>query len=133
MTQPTLISLHLNKYSQEFPYYPFLVKIDKYIGSCNTLNDLSNKVCIPNKTGDLNLSAFNMITGINESKTITKQVSCEYKCKFDRKKYELNQWWNNDKCRCECKIHQIYEKDYVCNPITCKIFRKYYGRFSDYL
>ena len=26
MTQPTLINLHLNEYSQEFHYYPFAVK-----------------------------------------------------------------------------------------------------------
>ena len=26
-----------------------------------------------------------MITGINESKTLTKQISCEYKCRFDGK------------------------------------------------
>ena len=24
-----------------------------------------------------------MITGINESKTLTKHISCEFKCKFD--------------------------------------------------
>ena len=66
--QPTLITLHLNKHSLEFHYYPFSVKLDRCVGSCNTLNDLSNKVCIPNKTEDLNLSAFNMITCINESK-----------------------------------------------------------------
>ena len=36
---------------------------------CDTLNDLSNKVCVPNKTEDLNLSIFKMITVINESKT----------------------------------------------------------------
>ena len=40
----------------------------KNVGSCNTLNDLSKKVCVPNKTEDLSLSLFNMITGINESK-----------------------------------------------------------------
>ena len=39
------------------------------------------KVCVPNKTEDLNLSVFNMITGINESKTLTKNISCE--CKFN--------------------------------------------------
>ena len=59
------------------------VNLDRYVGSCNTQNDLSNKVCIPNKTKDLNLSVFNMITGINESKTLTKHISCEYKCRFD--------------------------------------------------
>ena len=46
--QPTLINLHPNEYSQEFCYYPFSVKLDRCIGSCNTLNDLSNKVCVPN-------------------------------------------------------------------------------------
>ena len=66
MTQPSIINLHPNEYSQEFHYYPFAVKLDRCVGSCNTLNDLSNKVCVPNKTEDLNLSVFNMITGINE-------------------------------------------------------------------
>ena len=55
-----------------------MVKLDRCVGSCNTLNDLSNKVCVPNKTEDLNLSVFNMITGINELKTLTKHISCKY-------------------------------------------------------
>ena len=63
MTQPSIINLHPNEYSQEFHYYPFAVKLDRCVGSCNTLNDLSNKVCVPNKTKDLNLSVFNKITG----------------------------------------------------------------------
>ena len=65
--QLTFINLHPNKYSQGFHYYPFTVKLGKCVGSCNTLNDLFNKVCVPNKTEDLNLSMFKMITGINES------------------------------------------------------------------
>ena len=47
---------------------PFLVKLDWCVGSCNTLNDLSNEVCVPNKTEDSNLSVFSMITEINEQK-----------------------------------------------------------------
>ena len=98
MTQPTVINLHPNESSQEFHYYPFLVKLDRYAGSCNTLNDLSNKVCVPKKTEDLNLSVFNMITGVNESKTLTKYMTCECKFKFDRRNCNSDQWWNNDKC-----------------------------------
>ena len=98
MIQPTLINLHPKKYSQEFHYYPFAVKLDGCVGSCNTRNDLSNKVCVPNKTEDLNLSVFNMITGINESKTLTKHISCEYKCRLDGRKYNSDQSWNNDIC-----------------------------------
>ena len=44
--QPTLINVHLNECSQESHYYPFAVKLDRCVGSCNTLNYLSNKVCL---------------------------------------------------------------------------------------
>ena len=67
-------------------YYPFAVKLDRCVGSCDILNDLSIKVFVPNKT-DLNLSMFNMITGINKLKTLTKYVSCKSKCKFDGRKH----------------------------------------------
>ena len=96
--QFTLINLHPNEYSQEFHCYPFVVKLDRFVESCNTLNDLSNKVCVPNKIEDLNLSVFNMITGINESKTLTKPLSYESKCKFDGRKCNSDQCWNNNKC-----------------------------------
>ena len=42
-----------------------------------------------------------MITGINQSKTLTKHISCKCKCKFDGRKCNSNQWQNDDKCRCE--------------------------------
>ena len=93
-----------------------MVKLDRCVGSCNNLSYLSNKVCVPNKTEDLNLSEFNMITGINESKTLTKHIWCECKCKFDGTKCNSNQWWNNDKSQCECKKHNICKEDYIWNP-----------------
>ena len=84
-------NLHPSEYSQEFHYYPSAAKLDRFVGSCNTLNDLSNKLCIPNKTKSLNLSVSNMITRINESKTLTNHISCESKCKFDETKCKSNQ------------------------------------------
>ena len=60
-----------------------------------------------------------MITGINESKTLTKHISCECKCRFDGKKHKFNQKWNNYKCRSECKIHHICGKDFIQNPASC--------------
>ena len=80
MIPPTLINLHPNEYSQEFHFYPFSVNLDRCVLSCNTLNDLSNEICIPNKLEDLNLIVFNMITRINDSKTLTKDISFECKC-----------------------------------------------------
>ena len=86
MTQSTLINLHPNEYSQQFHFYPFAVKLHRCVGSCNTLNDLSNKVCASNKTEELTLSVLKTIAAVNESKTLLKHISCEGKCKFDGKK-----------------------------------------------
>ena len=62
MTQTILIIMHPNEYSQILRFYPFPVNLDKCMGSCNTLNDLSNAVCALSKTENLNLNVFNMIT-----------------------------------------------------------------------
>ena len=45
-----------------------MVNLDRCAASCSTLNYLSNRVCIPNETEHLH--AFNMITEINELKTL---------------------------------------------------------------
>ena len=83
MTQPTFINFHPTEYSQKFHYYLFAVKLDKCVANCNTLNGLSNKMYVPNKTKELNLSVLSHITGINKLKTLTKHISCECKCRFD--------------------------------------------------
>ena len=113
MIQPTLTNFYPNEHSQEFHYYPFEVELDRCAGSCNTLNDLSNKLCVPNKTEDLNLSVVNMISGINELKTLTIHIPCECKCEFDGKKCNSNQWWNNDNCQCECKKVMCVKRLYL--------------------
>ena len=56
MTRPTLIKLNLDEYNQELRYYPFMVNLDKFNGRCNTLDDLSSRICVPNKTEDVNLT-----------------------------------------------------------------------------
>ena len=90
MIQLTVINLHPNEYSQEFYYYPFVVKLDRCVGGCNTVNDLSNKVCVPNK---------NRIDYRKKMKNkLTKDISCESKCKSDGRRCNSNQKWNNGKC-----------------------------------
>ena len=79
---------------------------------------LTNKVCVPNKTEELNLNVFSMITGINGSKTLTKHISCKCRCKFDERICNSDQWGNNHKCQCECNKRHVCEKDYVRNPAT---------------
>ena len=93
------------------------------MGIINNINDLSNKVCVPNKTEDLNSNVFTVITGkwvIN----IKKHVWCECKCKFDGRKYNLSQKWNNDNVydgAKKLKEHNAREKDYIWNHIAVKV------------
>ena len=37
------------KFTRVLHYYPFVVNLDRYVGDCDTLNDLSSKVSVPNK------------------------------------------------------------------------------------
>ena len=67
-----------------------------------------------------------MIAGINESKPLTKHISCECKCKLDGRKYNPGQWWNNSKCWCEYKKILVFEKDYVWNSDACNCGNRKY-------
>ena len=62
---------------------------------------------------------FNVITGMNESKLLTKLIPYNPKCKrkFDGRKVNSNQKLNKCRYWCKCKKH-IYEKDYIWNPAT---------------
>ena len=107
--------LNPDKHNQGMYHYLFMINLGTSNRSCNTLDKLSTIICVLNQTEDVNLNAFNMITGINESKALTKHISWDCKCEFDGRKCNSNQKWNNDKCRCECK-----------NPIKDHVYKRYY-------
>ena len=55
------------------------------------------------------------------------------KCKFDGRKCNSNQKWNNDKCSCKCKNlkEHVCEKD-ISNPAPCSCKNdKYLARTVD--
>ena len=112
MIRPTLIDLN----SFDLNYYPFMVNLDKSAGSCNSVDDLSIKTCVPSKIKDTNVNVFNMITNINEAKTIVKHILCD--CKSSTT-FNSNKKWNNDRCQSECKKYHKCRKDYSWNPNRC--------------
>ena len=107
----SFIDLNPDEWNQEMCYHPFIVNLDKFNGSCNTLVDISSRIYIWNKNVDANLNVFNMITGIDEWKTLTRHKSCKCKCKLDGRKCYSNQKWNNDELQRECKNPR---KHHVC-------------------
>ena len=77
-----------------------MVSLERCVGSCKSLDDLSNE------TENVLLKVFNIIT-IHVSKSLAKHISYDCECRFNVKKYNLNQKRNKDNCQCECKKHWI--------------------------
>ena len=90
MARPSRIDLNLT----ELNYYPFMIGLDKFNGSCNVADDLSTKICVPSKTKHINLKVFNMIARIYEAKTLVKHIPCDFECKFNSTTSNSNQKWN---------------------------------------
>ena len=70
------------------------------------------KICIPKKTKDINVKAFNLITNKNEAKTMAEHISCDCKCKLNSTTCDPNQ-------KRECKNYHKCEKGYGWNLNTC--------------
>lgn len=47
MTRPTLIDSNPDEYNQGLHCYPFIVNLDRWNGSCNTLDDPPHRICVP--------------------------------------------------------------------------------------
>ena len=54
-----------------------------------------------------------MTTKKNGAKSIAKQISCDFKCKFNSNTCNSNQKQNNEICQCEYKIYY-----------TCKVIKE---------
>ena len=77
MVRPTLIDLNPVEFK-----YPFMISLYKCNGCCNVLSP-KQEAWVPKETKDITVKAFNMITNKNAAKTMTKNISCDCKCKFN--------------------------------------------------
>ena len=107
MIRPTLFYLN----PVELKYYPFMISLDKYSGSCNSIDDFSTKICIPSKTKDTKYKVFNVITNNTEAKAMIKHISCNCKWNLNTTTCNSYQKWSNDKCQSDCKNYGTCKKD----------------------
>ena len=68
----------INANSNEPSFYPYSIKIDKYSGSCNNINDLYAKLCVPDV-----VKVFNLMSKTNETRLIEWHENCKCKCRLD--------------------------------------------------
>ena len=52
----------------ELIHYPFIISLDKYNRNCNTVGNVSTKICVTSRTKDINMKVFIMIVRINEAR-----------------------------------------------------------------
>ena len=103
--------------------YPFNIKINKFSGSCNNINNPYAKRCAPDTVKHLNLRVFNIMSKTNETRHIKWHETCKCICRLDKIICNSKQRWNKDKCRCECKElidKGVCDKGYVWNPSNCE-------------
>ena len=64
--RPQIVNLNRD----EPVFFPFSIKISKCSGSCNNINNLYVKLCVPDVVKKLNVRVFNLISRTNETKHI---------------------------------------------------------------
>ena len=55
--RPEILNINTNKPL----FYPHSIKINKCKGSCNTINDLYAKLCVPDTIKNINVKVFNLV------------------------------------------------------------------------
>ena len=56
--------------NNEAAFYPFSIKVNKCSGSCNNVNDLYAKLCVPDTIKNINVKVFNLMSFSNQTKHI---------------------------------------------------------------
>ena len=121
--RPEMININSN----EPAFYLYSIKINKCTGSCNNINDLYSKLCVPDVVKHINLKIFDLMSRTNETRYIEWYETYKCECRLDLQIKLIvcnnKQRWDNDKCRYECKelIEKgICDNGFVWKPSKCK-------------
>ena len=113
----------INLNNNEPILYPYSIKINRYKGSCNAINDPYAKICVPDQIKDTNVKVFNLMSRTNETRHTKWHKTCRCKCRLDASICNNKQKWNDDKFRCECKElidKGTCDKGFIWNPSNCE-------------
>ena len=76
-TRPQVINFN----GDESVFFPFNMETSNCSGSCNSINYLNAKICVPEIIKNLNVKVFNLMSRTNEASFMEwhKTCKCEYK------------------------------------------------------
>ena len=116
--------LDVNEGVGEALFYLYNVQVNKCSGSCNTLDNPIEKLCVPNVIKGLNMKVYDFLMRLNETRYVLWHESCKCICKLNSSVCNKKQIWNSNTCRCLCNEDFTgiinCAKRYTWNPSTCK-------------
>ena len=104
----------------DYMTFPYKIEVDRCIGSCNSENNLSYKICLPDSVKNVTVKSLDMISQRLVFKNISFHKSCKRGCLLDEKVCNNLQKWNKNICRCECLIVKKCKIGYSWKVNNCR-------------
>ena len=116
--------LDVNEGIGEGLFYLYNVLVNKCSGSCDTLDNLMSKICVPNVIKGINMQVYNFLMRVNETRNVLWHESCKCVCKLNSSVCNNKQIWNSNTYRCDYNEDFAgiisCAKGYTWNSSTCK-------------
>ena len=104
----------------DYMTFPYKIKVDKCIGSCNDKDNPYFKGCLPDSAKNISVKSFDLLTKKNVFKNISFHKNCKCGYLLDEKVCNNLQKWNKYKCRCECIKIKDCDIGYSWNVNNCR-------------
>ena len=93
--------LDISEGVDEALFHPYNVLVNKYSGSCDTINNPMAKLCVSGIVKRVNMQVYNFLMWLNETRSVLWRESCKCECKLNSSVCNNNQIWNSNTCRCD--------------------------------
>ena len=108
----------------DYMAFPYKIKVDRCLGSCNNLTNPYSKVCVPDIAKNISVKVFDTMSQQNEFKQASFHKSCKCDCLLNKTVCNDEQRWNNNQCRCECLKIENCDINYSWNVVNCRCEHK---------
>ena len=104
----------------DYMTFPYKIKVDKGVGSCNNVENPYFKICGPDIVKNGSVKVLDLISRKNVLRNLSFHKSFKCSCLLDEKVCNNKQKWNKEKCRCECLEIKERENGSFWNVVNCR-------------
>ena len=100
--------------------FPYKIKVDRCIGSCNDVNNPCSRVCVPKIVKNISFKVFDLISQQNELREVSFHKSCKRDCLLNETVCNDKKKWNENNSKCECLKIENYDVGFSWNFSSCE-------------